>query len=231
MIYSMAKNELKATIFRCNCNECRALTALIEEAGAKFVIAPSTGGRFCEFAVVAAAGLQGIAPDEIVRKRRQYAGHLGIELAGNTQNNDEPGHIRWAIKYSNHNTDANDPNGRVNLGRAHAFEKDGKLFLTWSAEKEDRFVSVPLYIEEDGSKTLFLPHLATKSGYVIGPKGEERFIRDYWDALDALNAMGTPRFRRANGAGNRGIVACAPGNVEDVKSSYIERLLKQVSRD
>jgi hypothetical protein len=227
----MATNELKTTIFRCGCDECRALTGLIEEAGAKFIISPSTGGRFCEFAVVAAAGSQGIAPDEVVRKRRQYAEHLGIELTGNTQNNDEPGHIRWAIKYSNHNTDPRDPNGRANLGSAHASEKDGKLFLTWNVEREDRFLSVPLYIEGDGSKTLFLPTLATKNGYVIGAKGEERCIPDYWDALDALNAMATPRFRRTNSAGNRGIVTCASGNVEDVKTSYIERLLKQVPRD
>jgi hypothetical protein len=227
----MATNELKAKIFRCGCGECRALTGLMEEAGAKLIISPSTGGRFCEFAVVAAAGTQGIAPEEVVRKRRQYAEHLGIELAGNTQNNDGPGHIRWAIKYSNHNTQVKEPNGRINLGRAHASEKDGKLFLTWSAEKRDGFVNVPLYIERDGSRTLFLPTLATRNGYVIGPKGEEHVIRDYWDALDALNTMGTPRFRRANNAGNRGIVACAPGHVEDVKVSYIERLLKQVPHD
>lgn len=227
----MAINELEAKIFRCDCGECRALAGLIEEAGAKLIISPSTGGAFCEFAVVAAAGPQGIASDEVVRKRRQYAEHLGIDLAGNTQVNEEPGHVRWAIQYLNHNTDAQHSNERVDLGRAHASEKDGMLFLTWSAEKKECFVGVPLYIERDGSRTLFLPTLATKNGYVIGPKGAERVIRNYWDALDALNTMGTPRFRRANKAGNRGIVACTPGDVEDVKVSYIERLLKEVPHD
>ncbi len=108
---------------------------------------------------------------------------------------------------------------------------DGRLFLTWDMESQDRFVTVPLYIEEDGSKTLFLPTLATKNGYQIGAKGEERCVPDYWDALDALNAMATPRFRRANSAGNRGIVACAPGQVEEVKFGYIERLIRQAPHD
>lgn len=227
----MTNDELKLTISQCGCRECRALTGLIEEAGAKLIISAGRGGRYCELAVVAAAGARGISPDDVVPKRRQYAKHLGIELKGNTQNGDEPDHIRWAIKYSNHTTTAKDPNGRINLGRAHASEKAGKLFLTWSAEKADRFVSVPFYIEQDGSRTFFLPTLGTKSGYWIGAKGEERCIPDYWDALNQLNVMATPRFRRANTAGNRGIVACDPGEVEDVKSSYIERLLKQVTRD
>jgi hypothetical protein len=225
----MTNDELKSAISQCGCNECRALTGLIEEAGAKLMISTLRGGRFCELAVVASAAAQGIGPDEVVRKRRQYAQHLGIELKGQTQDNDEPGHIQWAIKYSNHTTDAKDPNGRINLGRAKASEKDGKFFLTWSMEKDDRFVSVPFYIEEDGNKTLFLPTLGTKSGYWIGPKGEERCLPDYWEALSELNQMATPRFRRANTAGNRGIVACSPENVEEVKSSYIERLIKQVS--
>jgi hypothetical protein len=227
----MTNDELKSKISQCACPECRALTGLIKDAGAKLMISTLRGGRFCELAVVAAAGTNGIASGDIVLKRREYAEHLGIQLAGNTQNGDEPGHIRWAVKYSNHTTDAKDPNGRINLGRAHASEKNGRLYLTWSEDAEDRFVSVPLYVEQDGSKTLFLPTLATSSGYWIGAKGEERCIPDYWEALGELNAMATPRFRRANHAGNRGIVACAPGNVEDVKSSYINRLIKQVQRD
>jgi len=180
-------------------------------------------------AVVAAAGARGIPADEVVRKRRQYAQHLGIELKGSTQDGDEPGHIRWAIKYSNHNTDANDPNGRVNLGRARASEQDGRLFLTWTANAKPRFVSVPFYVEQDGSKTLFLPTLATANGFQIGAKDDERWVGDYWQALGDVLAMAAPRFRRPNGAGNRGIVTCRPGDREDVKFSYIAGLIGQVS--
>jgi hypothetical protein len=106
-----------------------------------------------------------------------------------------------------------------------------RLNITPSARIDDhKFLTVPFYVENDGSKTLFLPTLGTARGYWIGAKGEERCIEDYWTALGEVKAMATPRFRRANTAGNRGIVACRPGDKEDVKCSYIERLIDEVRR-
>lgn len=106
-----------------------------------------------------------------------------------------------------------------------------KLSIPRSGTAEDyTFLTVPFYVESNGSKTLFLPNLGTTNGYWIGAKGEERCIEDYWTALGEVKAMATPRFRRANAAGHRGIVACRPGDNEDVKSSFIERLIGEVRR-
>jgi hypothetical protein len=227
----MTNEELKSAIAACDCAECRALTGLLNEAGAKFQISTVRGGRFCEMAVVAAAGERGLPAGDIVPRRRRYAEHLGIQLSGNTQNDDKPNHIMWATKHSNHHPDASDPGGRINLGLARAVERDGSFFLTWTSSDKPRFVKVPFYVEQDGGKTLFLPSLATTSGFWIGPKGEERCVPNYWDALNEVSAMSTPRFRRENAAGNRGIVACKAGDVEEVKASYIERLIGQLGND
>lgn len=87
----------------------------------------------------------------------------------------------------------------------------------------DDFISVPFYIERDGKKTHFLPALGGKGGYRIGEKGSEKLVADYWDAIAAVNAMSTPRFRRRNSEGNAGIVACKPGDVEEVSRTAIQR--------
>lgn len=44
-------------------------------------------------------------------------------------------------------------------------------------------------------------------GYTIGPKGSERPVSDYFEALEALARSPTPHWRRPNSAGNWGIVA------------------------
>lgn len=53
----------------------------------------------------------------------------------------------------------------------------------------------------------FGPHLARRSGFTIGAKGEELAYPDYHQALAALRAMTVPRWRRPNANGNWGIVA------------------------
>ena len=93
----------------------------------------------------------------------------------------------------------------------------------------ESFVKVPYYVEADGSKTHFLPRLRQKNGsYRIGEKGQEQVIADYWEALDRICAMETPRFRRKNAAGNAGIVSCRSGQVEEVSRGAIEEELTQV---
>jgi len=94
---------------------------------------------------------------------------------------------------------------------------------------KEGFVHVPFYLEADGSKTLFLPHLTRRDGFQIGEKGNERYIRDYWDALAALQDMSVPRFRRPNRNNIPGIIACKPGDYDEVKREYIEEQLKNTT--
>lgn len=87
---------------------------------------------------------------------------------------------------------------------------------------DEDFLRIPFYLETDGSKTLFLPDVKMTKGYQIGPKGSEQCISDYWDALVELMKMPTPRFRRRNKNNIPGIVTCRPGDVDEVKRSYIK---------
>lgn len=86
------------------------------------------------------------------------------------------------------------------------------------------FVKVPFKVEDDGSKTFFLPDCRMTKGYEIGArdKDKERGIQDYWVALEKLMKMSRPRFRRRNKKGIFGTVTCAPGDVEEVSRAYIE---------
>ena len=93
----------------------------------------------------------------------------------------------------------------------------------------DHYVSVPFYLESDGTKTLFLPQLRRTDGYRIGEKGDEQTVEDYWEALAALGRMSIPRFRRLNKNHNAGIVACDPDHHDGVKRKYIEVLIEQLT--
>jgi hypothetical protein len=86
---------------------------------------------------------------------------------------------------------------------------------------KNEFVQVPFYVEPDGSKT-FLPKCRAKSGYKVGPKGDEKLFTDYWKALECVAAMKPPRFRRPNAANNFGIVTCKSGDIEEVSRDHIE---------
>lgn len=87
------------------------------------------------------------------------------------------------------------------------------------------FVKVPFYVEEDGTKTFFLPDCRTPSGFRVGPKGQEQTFVDYWQALS--HVMSVPRhiFRRANKSGNFGGVVCKADDVEEVSRSHIEQMI------
>ena len=86
------------------------------------------------------------------------------------------------------------------------------------------FVKVPFYREADGSKTFFFPACRHKGGYEIGKRDadKERHIQSYWEALEKVMAMPSPRFRRKNANGNSGTVTCQPGDVEEVSREFIE---------
>ncbi|MDP3108670.1 hypothetical protein [Hydrogenophaga sp.] len=86
------------------------------------------------------------------------------------------------------------------------------------------FVKVPFHIESDGSKTFFLPDCRLGVGYEIGQRNvdKQKHIQSYWDALEKLMQMSTPRFRRPNKNGTPGTVTCQFGDVEEISRSFIE---------
>lgn len=86
------------------------------------------------------------------------------------------------------------------------------------------FVKVPFYVEADGSKTFFLPSCRLGVGYEIGQRNgdKEKHIQSYWEALEKISRMATPRFRRPNKNGTPGTVKCEPGNVEEISRDFIE---------
>ena len=92
------------------------------------------------------------------------------------------------------------------------------------------YVTVPFKREEDGTKTFFLPDCRLTKGYEIGArdKDKERGIQDYWEALEKLRSMTSPRFRRKNKNGIPGTVTCVFGDVEEVKRAYIESMISSV---
>lgn len=54
----------------------------------------------------------------------------------------------------------------------------------------------PIFVPESADGSRFLPNLATDKGFQIGEKGDEIFIRDYYEALQHLQMMDPPRWRR-----------------------------------
>ncbi|MEI7868387.1 MAG: hypothetical protein WCI11_10875 [Candidatus Methylumidiphilus sp.] len=123
----MTPEEFKIKIRDCKCNICSSVISLVDEADANLHFDPNRAGRFCEIAVVAASGKNGLHKDDVVQARRDYAEHLGIQLSGSTQNSDEPIHIKHAIENSNHNPKAREP---INLGSAYAKLEDNRFYIT-----------------------------------------------------------------------------------------------------
>jgi len=80
----------------------------------------------CEFAVVAAAGPEGLTGREVVQGRRAYAEHLGVQPDETTQNSSEPNHVYGALKSP---LPASKGKPRIDLGRATLSERDGRFFL------------------------------------------------------------------------------------------------------
>lgn len=60
-------------------------------------------------------------------------------------------------------------------------------------------------VARDGSS--FLPEVRINGRYVIGAKGEEQKVQDYYDALSLLQRMRVPRWRRKGSAQAPGIVS------------------------
>lgn len=65
----------------------------------------------------------------------------------------------------------------------------------------------PLFVPRAGDGSIFHPGLRTKSGFRIGPKGDERTVGSFREALAVLQAMPVPFWRRPSAtSGTPGIV-------------------------
>jgi hypothetical protein len=87
------------------------------------------------------------------------------------------------------------------------------------ARADDDLLFVP--VARDG--TWFSPECRSGGRYTIGAKGEEQKFTDYFEALAALVKMPTPRWRRANAEGNRGIVSGV--RFDRIRRAELERAL------
>lgn len=87
------------------------------------------------------------------------------------------------------------------------------------AESGDDLLFVP--VARDGA--WFSPGCRSGGRYTIGAKGEEVKFTNYFDALEALVRMPTPRWRRANADGNRGIVSGI--RFDRIRRTELERAL------
>jgi hypothetical protein len=73
-----------------------------------------------------------------------------------------------------------------------------------SADQTSLMRPIFLPVARDGSA--FHPGLARKNGFQIGPKGDERFVKTFEEALEELHRMEIPYWRRPNEKGKPGIV-------------------------
>jgi hypothetical protein len=76
------------------------------------------------------------------------------------------------------------------------------VFSIESGEDIERPLFLP--VARDGS--VFHPVLARKDGFQVGPKGDERYIETFEEALAELQRMAVPYWRRPNEKGKPGIV-------------------------
>jgi ASCH domain len=83
----------------------------------------------------------------------------------------------------------------------------GQTTIAARSSTADPFVGASSLVPVAKCGSWFGPHLARRSGFTIGAKGEEFICAEYEQALAALRAMPVPRWRRPNGNGNWGIVA------------------------
>ncbi len=77
---------------------------------------------------------------------------------------------------------------------------------TVAADEQIEVLGDILFVPVAKDGTFFSPECKRSSGYQLGPKGLERTYDDYVEALEALNAMEVPRWRRPNARGYWGTV-------------------------
>ncbi|UEM24511.1 hypothetical protein JL100_030235 (plasmid) [Skermanella mucosa] len=79
------------------------------------------------------------------------------------------------------------------------------------ASPEAQDLGEVVFVPEARDGSWFDPRTCRRAGgYTIGPKGDERTVENYLEALRQLARMPVPYWRRPNSAGNWGIVAGMP---------------------
>ncbi len=123
-----------------------------------------------------------------------------------------------------------DADGRVPAAEAFRYVERRKNFArsSWQAPVvsnaptgyavEQRALPEQVFVPVDGEGNAFLPSLARRSRdgglrYAIGEKADPEYVEDYWQALERLARMPTPRWRRPNasGKGGWGLVSAQEG--------------------
>lgn len=78
---------------------------------------------------------------------------------------------------------------------------------TPGVEESGPSLSDPLFVPRAKDGSIFHPGLRSENGFQIGPKGQERIVDGFRDALAALQSMPTPYWRRPSATtGKPGIV-------------------------
>lgn len=115
---------------------------------------------------------------------------------------------------------ANGPDGRIPAAEALRYlERRGSFIRSnWQypvsmtatpADPEPSTLSEQVFVPVDGEGNPFLPSIARRGGdgvarYAIGAKSDPEYVEDYWQALDRLAHMPTPRWRRPPPSGKGG---------------------------
>jgi hypothetical protein len=122
-----------------------------------------------------------------------------------------------------------DGGGHIPAAEALRYLERRKDFVrsTWQDAVEEqtetetpapRILLEQVFVPVDGEGSPFLPSLARRGRdgvprYAIGSKADPEYVEDYWEALDQLARMPTPRWRRppASGKGGWGLVSAQDG--------------------
>jgi hypothetical protein len=136
--------------------------------------------------------------------------------------------------------------GRVSAADALRYLERRKSFVrsTWQDPQPGKGLIEPapaqpdlpeqMFVPVDNEGNAFLPSLARRSRdgslhYAIGEKADPEYIEDYWQALDRLARMLTPRWRRPNasGQGGWGLVSAQEG-WRRYSRATLERMIEAV---
>jgi hypothetical protein len=104
--------------------------------------------------------------------------------------------------------------GKIRASDAFKWLSDRDSFFDsiWRASSPSRetlsndSLGQPVFVPVARDSSVFHPGLAGRSGFTVGPKGEEQHILDFHNALTELQRMPIPYWRRPNEKGVPGIV-------------------------
>lgn len=140
---------------------------------------------------------------------------------------------------------ASDGEGRIPAAEALRYleRRDGFVRSTWhhpaeppqpEANAAASSLAEQVFVPVDSDGNPFLPNIARPgrdrvARYAIGAKSDPEFVEDYWEALDRLARMPTPRWRRPpmSGKGGWSLVSAQDGWRRFARSD-LEKMLANV---